>query len=435
MSDASTPRGGGFTRRQVLGLMGVGALALAGCQSRPGARRPNVVLILGDDHRFDALGCAGHPWIRTPQLDRLAREGVRYTNAFVTTSLCSPSRASILCGLYAHNHGVLRNEDTDLPLRIPTLGTLLQAAGYRTGFVGKWHQARSSRPRPGWDRWVSFKGQGDYERNTLNVDGKWVLSRDYVTDALTDHALRFLEESPDGPFCLVLAHKATHAPFVPAPRHRGLYADAPAAASDAFDPRAYARTLAGIDESTGRILDQLDSRHRLDDTLVIYASDNGFMADDRGDGWYDKRLPYEPAIRIPLLVRYPARFAPGTVVDAMALNLDLLPTVLTTCGIAATTPLDGQDLAASPRASFLYEYFPADAAVPPVIALRTAAWKYIFYPRNPELPDELYHVTDDPQETTNRAADPTCAQTRDDLRQALARKWRETGGDRAAPAG
>jgi N-acetylglucosamine-6-sulfatase len=440
MADDTTSRDGGLTRRQVLGLMGLGALALAGCQTRPVARRPNVVLILGDDHRHDALGCAGHPWIRTPQLDRLARDGVRFTNAFVTTSLCSPSRASILCGLYAHNHGVLRNEDTDLPPQIPTLGTLLQAAGYRTGFVGKWHQARSSRPRPGWDRWVSFKGQGDYERNTFNVDGQWVLSREYVTDALTGHALRFLDEAGDQPFCLVLAHKATHAPFVAAPRHRGLYTDAPAGGNAAgFDLRDYARTLAGIDESTGQILDRLAALRRLDDTLVIYASDNGFMIDDRGDGWFDKRLPYEPAIRIPLLMRYPRRFATGTVANAMALNLDLLPTVLAVCGVPPPASLDGRDLAplvagTARRDSFLYEYFPADAKIPPVVALRTTEWKYIFYPRNPELPDELYHLPSDPQETANRVNDPACVQIRNGLRQDLARMWRQTGGERSAAA-
>lgn len=417
----------------MLQLLGAGALALAGCGRRGEARRPNVVLVLGDDHRHDALGCAGHPWIRTPALDRLARGGVRFTNAFVTTSLCSPSRASILCGLYAHNHGVVRNEAMDLPAHLPTLGTLMSAAGYRTGFVGKWHQARTARPRPGWDRWVSFKGQGDYQRNTLNVDNTWVDAREYVTDALTGHALRFLDESAREPFCLVLAHKAAHAPFVPAPRHADLYRDV-AVATGAFDARAYARTIAGIDDSMGQILDRLEQLGCLDDTLVIYASDNGFMTGDRGSGWFDKRLPYDPAIRIPLLVRYPRRFPPGTTCADMVLNLDLLPTALAACGVAPPA-LDGHDLAAAlgggaPRASFLYEYFPADAKIPPVVALRTTSWKYIFYPRNPELPDELYDLAADPQELINRAADPACAGTRQTLRQDLARLWRETGGDR-----
>jgi N-acetylglucosamine-6-sulfatase len=314
----------------------------------------------------------------------------------------------------------------DLPASCPTFPQVLQRSGYRTAFIGKWHQARTARPRPGFDRWVSLKGQGDYERNTLNVDGQWVLSRDYVTDVLNDHALRFLDEQDARPFCLVLAHKAVHLPLVPAPRHRGLYAQQ--RVDPAFDVPAYGRVLAGLDESVGAVLDKLRTKRVLDDTLVVYASDNGLLMGEHG-GTADKRLPYEAAIRIPLLMSLPGTFAPGATVDDLVLNIDLAPTVIARCG-AESLPCDGRDATAFRRESFLYEYFPTDAAVPPVAAVRTRSWKYIFYPRNPELPDEMYDLAADPREARNLAPDPAHAPQREQLRRELARLWQETGGNR-----
>src|SRR5690606_14649356 len=175
-----------------------------------GAQPRNVVFVLVDDLRYDALGFMGHPWLETPNLDALARDGVHLRNAFVTTALCSPSRASILTGLYAHRH----------------------RAGCDTAFIGKWHMGGDSEePQPGFDRWVSFRGQGTYlpgSNGTLNVDGTRVPRRGYITDELTDYALEWLQDrSPDRPFFLYLSHKAVHAEFVPAERHKGRYRDKP----------------------------------------------------------------------------------------------------------------------------------------------------------------------------------------------------------------
>ena len=187
-------------------------------------RRRNIVFILTDDQRFDALGLL-NDYFRTPNLDRLAEAGVLFENAFVTTSLCSPSRASILSGQYAHAHQVLDNS-TPMPRKIPTFPQGLQAAGYETAFVGKWHMGGASDdPRPGFDHWVSFRGQGPYTNPTLNIDGTRTETPGYTTDLLTDHAVEFIRRDHDRPFLLYLSHKAVHAPFTPAGRHAGAYVD------------------------------------------------------------------------------------------------------------------------------------------------------------------------------------------------------------------
>jgi len=444
-----------WLKRAGLGLVGAGLLAtglvlLGSCGDRRDAR-PNIVFVLADDHRYDFLGAAGHPWLETPNLDRLATEGVRFAQAFVTTSLCSPSRASFLTGQYAHRHGVVANETTDLGADVPTFPQLLQVAGYRTAFVGKWHMARWARPRPGFDRWVAFSRQGDYQRNTLNVDGAWVLAEGYVTDVLTDYALDFLADSDRRPFLLCLSHKAVHQPFTPAPRHADLYRDAPVAAVDSLAAapaasgrqdgtvaidrvamvRDYARTLAALDESLGRILAALEARGILDNTVVIYAGDNGYLFGDRGGLW-DKRVAYDPSIRIPLIVRYPPRFPAGTVCDELALNLDVAPTLLTLAGVPLPAAMQGRDLLAladgtATRDAFLYEYFADTGQVPTILALRSRQYKLVTYPENRELPDELYDLARDPAERRDLAADPAAAAVLADLRARLAALAAETG--------
>ena len=182
--------------------------ALAGVfASVPGALaadRLNIVFVLVDDMRYDAMSCAGHPFLRTPAIDSLAATGVRFDNAFVTTSLCSPSRATFLTGLYAHQHGIL-DSTTKMDPSIPTFPQLLKAAGYKTAFVGKWHMGGASDdPRPGFDHWASFKGQGRYYVNDFNVNGKHVKREEYVTDAITSMSLDWLKANADGPFMLYM---------------------------------------------------------------------------------------------------------------------------------------------------------------------------------------------------------------------------------------
>ena len=188
------------------------------------AAQRNVVFILVDDQRFDALSLLGHPFLETPNLDQLARDGLLFENAFVTTSLCSPSRASILTGLYAHRHAVLDNS-TPLPAELPTFPKEMQKAGYRTAFVGNWHMGgQRDAPREGFDRWVFFPGQGRYEDQRFNVDGQDVEEAGYITDVITRYAVAVIEAADEQPFLLYLSHKAAHSPFLAAPRHRGSYA-------------------------------------------------------------------------------------------------------------------------------------------------------------------------------------------------------------------
>lgn len=455
---------GAPTRREFLKLLGAGAVSaslpgLVSCGRSATSRRPNLVFVLCDDHRHDALGCAGHPWVRTPHLDRLADEGVHFTNAFVTTSLCSPSRASFLNGCYAHTHGVVRNELNDPPVDLATFPQLLQAAGYETAFIGKWHLARKSSPRPGFDHWVSFNGQGDYQRNTLNVDGEWVLSRKYITDELTERALAFLERERDRPFLLVLSHKALHTPVQPAARHAGLYRDVRVHSRDRREDalndkpdwggrqqrfanwqeyiRNYMRCLAAVDEGLGRILQALADRGVLEDTAVIYAGDNGYLQGEHGGLW-DKRAAYEPSLRIPLLMRYPRLARAATRSAELVLNIDLAPTVLALAGVSIPATIQGRSwlgllAGEAGRESFLYEYFQELGRVPTLLAVRTRRWKYITYPATgpggeseTRLTSELYDLQQDPWELTNLFGDARHAGTVARMRQELARLQAET---------
>ena len=412
----------------------------------------NIVFILSDDHRFDFMGF--HPnapaFLETPALDRMAAEGAHLRNAFVTTSLCSPSRASILTGQYTHRHGVV---DNSRPIRDDAVffPEVLHDAGYRTAFIGKWHMGHhTDEPQPGFDRWVSFPGQGRYEDQTLNVDGNRVERKGYITDVLTDYAIEFLGKQ-DGktPFFLYLSHKAVHADFVPAPRHRGRYAEAkiphPVTMANTernsrdkpkwvreqrygwhgvdymyngamtFDElyRSYAETLLAVDESTARILELLEKNGLAKNTLVVYMGDNGFSLGEHG--LIDKRHAYEESIRVPMLAWAPGFIAPGTKVDDLVLNVDVAPTLLGVAGVSAKSPVDGRSFApllngqrvSGWRDSFVYTYYWESyyPHTPTVFSLRESRFKYVYYHGIWDL-NELYDLEADPQERVNLIASP-----------------------------
>jgi N-acetylglucosamine-6-sulfatase len=215
-------------------------------------KKRNLVFILSDDHRFDAMGFTGHPWLKTPNMDRIARRGVHLKNAFVTTALCSPSRACTLTGMYGHAHGVLDNI-TALSPSLPTFPKELQKIGYKTALIGKWHMGGDTdEPRPGFDRWVSFRGQGQYNDPEINHDGVRQKHQGYVTDILTDEAVKFIDENRARPFMLYLGHKAVHADFFPADRHKALYAT---------EPIPYPKTYANTDETYRGKPDWVRRRH------------------------------------------------------------------------------------------------------------------------------------------------------------------------------
>ena len=403
----------------------------------------NIILILVDDMRFDAMSCLGHPVLDTPNFDRLVTGGTLFSNAFVSTSLCSPSRASILSGLYAHQHRILDN-NTDFDPSLMSFPPVLRERGYRTGFIGKWHMGGSrDSPRPGFDRWVSFRGQGVYFNPRFNVDGSYVEREGYVSDLLTDYAEEFIRESSSGPFFLYLSHKAVHDDFQPAPRHRGKYRDIevpypPSYANTrenyrgkprwlkmarqscigvdhmydnrySFEQfyRDYCECLLAVDDSVGRVLEVLEEEGLLSNTTVLLAGDNGFLCGEHG--LIDKRNMYEPSIRIPLVIYSPEMVPQGRIRDEMVLNFDICPTILE---LAGAEPFEGSparsflDLAlgndSSWRKEFLYEYFwernfPQN---PSVLGLRTENYSYMRYQGIYDV-NELYDIRSDPHQLHN----------------------------------
>jgi N-acetylglucosamine-6-sulfatase len=449
-----------MNRRELLAGL-AGAPALHGAPGKP----RNVIFILSDDHRYDAMGfLKAQPWLRTPVMDRMAAEGAHFKNAFVTTALCSPSRASILTGVYAHKHRVVDN-NTAIPKGTTFFPSHLQKAGYKTGFFGKWHMGgESDDPQPGFDEWVSFRGQGSYTptKSGLNVNGKRVPQKGYITDELNDYALDWLgRQSKDQPYFMYLSHKAVHAEFEPAPRHKGMYKDAKfiypptmAATGEMAQHRPkwvqdqrnswhgveypyhssldiadyfkrYAETLMGVDESIGRVLSALDKRGQLDSTLVIYMGDNGFAFGEHG--LIDKRTAYEESMRVPMLARCPELFKGGQTVNGVVAGLDIMPTVLAASGVAAPAGLDGmnflpltQGQTSGWRKELLYEYywernFPQ---TPTVHALRGDRYKFIRYHGIWDI-DELYDLQEDPLESRNlifsEAHQPVIKEMRDRL--------------------
>ena len=353
----------------------------------------NVVFILSDDHRYDYMGFTGKiPWLKTTNMDRMAAEGAYIKNAFVTTSLCSPSRASILTGLYSHTHKVVDNT-APLPKGLTFFPQYLQKAGFKTAFFGKWHMGNDSGdPQPGFNHWEAFKGQGEYYNPRLNTNGVWKQYKDstYATDLLTEHAIDFMKEQikEDKPFFVYLSHKGVHDPFTPAKRHKGCYAGNQLVIPESFntpyygikqlpskDPITgkpaqgkdyygesmfptwvknqreswhgvdyayhgrpwkdqvinYCETLRSVDESIGSVLDYLKEAGIEDNTLVIYMGDNGFAWGEHG--LIDKRQFYEESVRVPMLARCPELFKGGQVLEKMVQNIDIAPTILAAAGL------------------------------------------------------------------------------------------------------
>ena len=426
-------------------LLAGGSPGQAQGQSRP----PNIVFILSDNQRWDFLGCAGHPFVVTPHIDRLAREGILFSNAFVTTSLCSPSRASFLTGQYAHTHGV-RDNLTAWNERNVTFLELLKGAGYESAFIGKWHMPGTLPRLRGVDLFVTFtveKGQGRYFRCPLVVNGVETPSRKpYITEELTDYALAFLSKERNGPFCLVLSHKAVHHPWRPPPDLADAYrADRPRFPPE-FNPlvfltggnlfdgligppdelyRNYARVVTSLDREVGRLLERIDHLGMADHTVVIFASDNGFLWGEHqlaGTG----RWPYEESIRIPFIVRAPGiAEAPGRRADQMILNIDLAPSVLEMAGLQAPGSIEGRSFVpvlksgSSPgREAWLYEYF-ADFPfrVPATRALRTDRYMYIEF--KGRMGRELYDLKKDPRQLMNLLSTEEGKKTAEDLKAVL----------------
>ncbi len=432
-------------------------------------KKPNLLVILIDDLRYDEFGAGGHPYMRTPHIDRLAHEGALFERAFHTTPICSPNRASIMTGQYASRHGIIDNVARDaMSHRLDNYHLVLQKLGYETAHIGKWHMGNDSRPRPGYDHWISFDGHGRLENPRLNVNGRYVKRRGYMTDLLNDFAVEYLERRRRKPFSLFFAHKAVHPDaeqaadgtldlvgYVPARRHRNLYkgcvfpplpnmlppakvvkqkpawAEAfklkqsgrsrallePIHAGQQEEIRLRAAMMASVDEGVGRILEVLERRGELDNTAILFLGDNGYFFGEHGLG-PERRFAYEAGIRAPFVLRFPPLVKPGTRLKDLVICQDIAPTFIELAGGTPGPQIQGRSLLPllsrgrrrGWRKSILVEYW-AEQAMPWLVgmtykAVRTDRYKYIHWVNRGRAGelDELYDLATDPYEMKNLAA-------------------------------
>ena len=429
-------------------------------------RKPNFIFVFTDDQRWDALGVVQReqgekgrfPWLHTPNLDRLAAEGVRFRNAFVVNALCAPSRATLITGQYGHVNGVVNNH-TPHPAGNMSLPALLRPAGYVSGYVGKWHHGNQSGKRPGFDYSASFIGQGKYFDCPVEVNGEKTPSQGWIDDVTTDYATSFIRDNQEKPFLLILGYKTCHGPFTPPERHAKTYegeqarrvpnltVQAPYGGNALSRPqqnrRARAERAAGvisatgpptvptnlgmfraitaIDDNVGKLLELLDELKLTEDTVVCFSSDNGYYLGEHGLG--DKRSAYEESMRIPMLVRYPRMIAKGRTEDRIVLNVDPAPTFLDLAGVPVPASMHGRSW--KPllegktdvpwRKSFFYCYFfERGFNTPTTTAVRTETAKLIKYAGHEEW-TELFDLKSDPYEMKNLAADSAYAELRQTL--------------------
>ncbi len=462
--------------------------------------RPNILYIMTDDHANRAISAYGSDLIQTPNIDRIAKEGILFKNSFVTNSICAPSRAVMLTGKYSHLNGVLDNANAFDGSQV-TLPKLLQEAGYFTALVGKWHL--KSHPT-GFDYWNVLIDQGPYYNPDMIENGDTLKYTGYTTDLITDLTLQTLEKrDPNKPFCMIYQHKAPHRNWMPGPKYFDFvsakkyplpetfwddYATRSAAAREQdmriedmflsndlkmmpgdfekddntgglkgskpvvwwendykrFTPEQkaawdaayetvrrnfrenpptgkeltewkyqrymqdYLASVASVDENIGRVLAWLDSTGLAKNTIVVYTSDQGFYLGEHG--WYDKRFMYEPSLRMPLVVRYPAAIKPGQVTEAMALNVDFAPTFLDFAGVKIPDDMQGRSLRpilegqtpADWRKAMYYQYYeyPGFHAVKKHYGVRTERYKLIHFYDDIDA-WELYDLAKDPNEVNN----------------------------------
>lgn len=433
---------------RLFALIGLAVSALLAARSSQAAQRPNFVFVITDDQRWDALGVvqreqaekARFPWFQTPHVDRIAAEGVRFRNAFVTLSLCSPSRSTFLTGTYNHVNGVLNNS-TPFPEGNVTYASLMRDAGYDTGFFGKFHHGKQKGPRPGFSYNATFIDQGIYQDCPFEVNGVMTSTKGWVEDATIDFAIDYIKQQRSKPFSIFIGFKTPHEPTKPPARAKQRFKGQKArlvpnmtipavfrlSPQDAERKRIaeaaredgsgvpvkldWFRCLSAADESLGRLLDTLDELKLSENTVLVFTSDNGYYLGEHCLG--DKRSAYEESMRIPMLVRYPKRFPKGLVRDEMVLNTDIAPTFLELAGIPVPAHMQGRSLIplltgaqTEWRQSFLAQYFIEREYpnTPTFLAVRTRNAKLVKYPGHEEW-TELFNLAADPYETRNLARD------------------------------
>lgn len=486
-----------FIAPRLLLIAGLLPLASAFAQTS----RPNILFIMSDDHAAHAISAYGSKINQTPNLDRLAREGMRFNNCFAVNSICAPSRATILTGKYSHINGVtVFNEFNGSQW---TVAKALQKAGYHTAMIGKWHL--KSDPT-GFDYWNVLPGQGLYHDPAFIEMGTRKKIPGYATDIITDLTIEHLKQRPkDKPFFLMSHHKAPHRAWEPDAKHAHMFDGVDIPEPESFDDdyatrsdaareatmridrdltrndlkltppaglmgaelqkwrsgtdqelevvengktnqlsgralkkwkyqryiKDYLRCIASVDDNIGRLLDYLDQSGLATNTIVIYTSDQGFFLGDHN--WFDKRFMYEESIRMPFLVRYPPAIKPGSVNDAMILNVDFAPTFLEFAGQAVPAEVQGRSLKplfAGPTPAdwrqvwyYRYYHYPGDHQVQPHYGVRTERHKLIYFNRIDQW--ELFDLKTDPRELKNLVNDPQHARLVAELKSEMMRLRKE----------
>jgi arylsulfatase A-like enzyme len=450
------------------------AMPMAGAE-----KRPNILYIMADDHAAHAISAYGSKINQTPNIDRIAKEGMRFTNCFVTNSICTPSRAAILTGKYSHINGVPVFNRFDGSQ--PTLAKYLRGAGYHTGMIGKWHLGSDP---TGFDSWTILPGQGVYvDPVFIHQGGERQKHAGYCTDIITDLSLEFLEKRPkEKPFFLMCHHKAPHRPWQPDDKHAKKWAEVqvpePATFDDDYSTRSdaareatmrvdrdltptdlkqkppeglapaalkkwqyqrymrdYLACVESVDDNVGRLLDYLDKNGLADNTIVVYTSDQGFFLGDHD--WFDKRFMYEESLRMPFLARWPGIIKPGAVNDGMILNVDFAPTLLAAAAEKVPDDMQGRSFlpllkGESPkdwRQSMYYRYYhyPMHHRVQPHYGVRTDQYKLIYFNKLDQW--ELYDLAKDPHELKNLYADTAYADRAKELKEELHRLKKELKDD------
>ena len=443
-----------------------------------GPKRPNILYIMSDDHAAHAIGAYGSKINKTPQIDRIAKEGMRFVNCFVVNSICTPSRAAILTGKYSHLNGVPVFNRFDG--RQPTLAKYLQAAGYHTGIIGKWHLFSDP---TGFDYWNILPGQGVYHDPEFIEMGRRKKHPGYVTDLITDFSIEFLSNRPkDKPFFLMCHHKAPHRPWQPDVKHAHLYDGADIPEPPTFDDdyrtrsdaareatmridrdltptdlkqeppsglagaalkhwkyeryiRDYLACVAAVDDNVGRLLDYLETSGLAENTIVVYTSDQGFFLGDHN--WFDKRFMYEESLRMPFLIRYPGHVQAGAVNEGMILNVDFAPTLMDCAGLKIPPDIQGRSFLPLLRGEkpgdwrtamyYRYYHYPQDHRVQPHYGIRTGRYKLIYYNKIDQW--ELFDLQKDPRELNNVCADAANAGLLKSLKDELSRLKKEMKDD------